>query len=169
MITLFGGFVFVAILYVSRPEIHKRLMLLATVSMLAPAIARVLFAVSVGIGPGLRPGLGPPRSIESVLMPALIADALIVAGVIYDMRTRGRPHPAYLIGGAIVARRPGSARTAQHDATVVRDRRLPRAVQRLSPASWNTRLRFERRRSAPPSQLTARTAGSRRGATGWPT
>ena len=102
MITLFGGFVFAAILYVSRPEIHKRLMLLATVSMLAPAIARVLFALSVGIGPGLRPGLGPPRTVESVLMPALIADALIVAGVIYDMRTRGRPHPAYLIGGAIV-------------------------------------------------------------------
>jgi hypothetical protein len=70
--------------------------------MLAPAIARVLFALSVGIGPGLRPGLGPPRTVESVLMPALIGDALIVAGVIYDMRTRGRPHPAYLIGGAIV-------------------------------------------------------------------
>jgi hypothetical protein len=77
-------------------------MLLATVSMLAPAIARVLFALRVGIGPGLRPGLGPPRTVESVLMPALIADAVIVAGVIYDMRTRGRPHPGYLIGGAIV-------------------------------------------------------------------
>jgi hypothetical protein len=102
MIMLFGGFVFVAILCVSRPEIHKRLMLLATASMLAPAIARVLFAVSAGIGPGLRPGLGPPRSVESVLMPALIADVLVAAGVIHDMRTRGRPHPAYLIGGAIV-------------------------------------------------------------------
>ena len=102
MMTLFGGFVFVAILFVSRPEIHKRLMLLATVSMLAPAIARVLFALSVGIGPGLRPGLGPPRTVESVLMPELIADALIAARVIYDMRTRGRPHPAYLIGGPIV-------------------------------------------------------------------
>ena len=102
LITLFGGFVFAAILYVSRPEIHKRLMLLATVSMLPPAIARLFFAVSVGIGPGLRPGLGPPRTVEGVLMPGLIADALILAGVIYDMRTRGRPHPAYLIGGAIV-------------------------------------------------------------------
>lgn len=102
MITLFGGFVFAAVLYVSRPEIHKRLMMLATASMLAPAIARVLFALNVGMGPGLRPGLGPPRTIESVLMPALIADALIIAGVIYDMRTRRRPHPAYLIGGAIM-------------------------------------------------------------------
>jgi hypothetical protein len=102
MITLFGGFVFLAIVYVSRPEIHKRLMLLATASMLAPAIARVWFAVTVGIGPGLRPGLGPPRTVESVLMPALIADTVVVAGVLYDMRTRGRPHPAYLIGGAVV-------------------------------------------------------------------
>jgi hypothetical protein len=102
IIALFGGFVFVAIAYASRPEIHKRLMLLATVSMLPPAIARLFFAMSVGIGPGLRPGLGPPRTVEGVLLPALIADLLIVAGVIYDMRTRGRPHPAYLIGGAIV-------------------------------------------------------------------
>ncbi len=62
MITLFGGFVFAAIVYVRRPEIHKRLMLLATVSMLPPAIARLFFAVSVGMGPGLRPGLGPPRT-----------------------------------------------------------------------------------------------------------
>jgi hypothetical protein len=102
MITLFGGFVFAAILCVSWPEIHKRLMLLATISMLAPAIARIMFALTVGIGPGLRPGLGPPRAVASVLLPALIADALIVAGVIYDIRTRGRPHPAYVIGGAIV-------------------------------------------------------------------
>ena len=102
MITLFGGFVFAAILYVSRPEIHKRLMLLATVSMLAPAIARVSFALSAGIAPALRPGLGPPRTVDGVPLPALIADLLIVAGVIYDMRTRGRPQPAYFIGGAIV-------------------------------------------------------------------
>ena len=102
MITLFGVFVFAAIAYVGRPEIHKRLMLLATISMIPPAIARLFFAVNVGIGPGLRPGLGPPRTVESVMLPALIADALILAGVIYDMRTRGRPHPAYLIGGAII-------------------------------------------------------------------
>ena len=75
MITLFGVFVFAAIVYVARPEIHKRLMLLATISMIPPAIARLFFAVNVGIGPGLRPGLGPPRTVESVMTPALIADA----------------------------------------------------------------------------------------------
>ena len=61
LITLFGVFVFAAIAYVARPEVHKRLMLLATISMIPPAIARLFFAVNVGIGPGLRPGLGPPR------------------------------------------------------------------------------------------------------------
>src|SRR3954471_11378528 len=102
MITLFGSFVAAAIVCVSRPEIHKRLMLLATVSMLPPAVARLFFAVSVGIGPGLRPGRGPPRTLAGVLMPTLIADALIVAAVIDDMRTRRRPHPVYVIGGAIM-------------------------------------------------------------------
>jgi hypothetical protein len=102
LITLFGILVAAAIVNVSRPEVHKRLMLLATIAMLPPAIARLFFAVSVGIGPGLRPGIGPPRTVESILAPTLIADALILAGLVYDMRTRGRPHPAYLIGGALI-------------------------------------------------------------------
>jgi hypothetical protein len=102
IITLFGAFVFAAIAYVRRPEVHKRLMLLATITVIAPAIARVFFAVNVGIAAGLRPGLGPPRTVESILMAAFVGDALILAGVIHDIRTRGRPHPAYLIGGAVM-------------------------------------------------------------------
>ena len=102
MITLFGLFVAAAIVFVRRPEIHKRLMLLATASMLPPAIARLFFAVSVGIGPGLRPGLGPPRTVASVLAPALAADVVILAAIVHDMRTRGRPHPANVAGGALM-------------------------------------------------------------------
>ena len=102
MIALFGAFVFAAIVYVKRPEVHKRLMLLATVTMIPPAIARLFFAVNVGMGPGLRPGLGPPRTVESVLITGLVADALIVAGAMYDWRTRGRVHPAYVVGGVII-------------------------------------------------------------------
>ena len=58
MITLFGGFVFVAILYVSRPEIHKRLMLLATVSMLAPGDCASVVRTECGDWPrpSARPG-----------------------------------------------------------------------------------------------------------------
>ena len=102
MMALFSAFVMAAVAYVRRPEVHKRLMVLATIAILPPAIARVMFALTVGMAPGLRPGLGPPRSVDSVLGSALIADALILAGLIYDMRTRGRPHPVYLVGGAIM-------------------------------------------------------------------
>jgi hypothetical protein len=102
MIALFGGLTAIAIATVKRPEVHKRLMLLATVSVIPPAIARMFFAFTVGVGPGLRPGLGPPRTIESVLAPSLVADALIVVAMIYDWRTRGRPHQAYVIGGGAI-------------------------------------------------------------------
>jgi len=37
-----------------------------------------------------------------VLAPALIADVLILAGMLYDLRTRGRIHPRYVIGGVIL-------------------------------------------------------------------
>ena len=102
MMVLFAVFVATALACVSRPEIHKRLMVLATISILPPATARLFFAITVGIGPGLRPSGGPPRAVESVLMPAMVADMLILAAIVYDVRTRGRPHPAYVVGGAIV-------------------------------------------------------------------
>lgn len=102
MITLFSVFVVAAIACVSRPEIHKRLMLLATITVLPPAIARVFYAVNIGMGAGLRPGLAGPRTVESVLMTGLLADLLIVVAMAYDWRTRGRVHPAYLIGGGII-------------------------------------------------------------------
>jgi hypothetical protein len=102
MIAVFGVLVFAAIATVRRPEVHKRLMLLATIAVLPPAVARLFLAVSVGIGPGLRPGLSPPRTVESVLAPSLVADAFILVAVLYDWRHRGRPHPAYLIGGASI-------------------------------------------------------------------
>jgi hypothetical protein len=102
MAALFGVFVAAAIAYVRRPEIHKRLMLLATITVLPPAIARVFYAVNVGVAAGLRPGIAGPRTVESVLMTGLVADLLIVAAMTYDWRTRGRVHPAYLIGGGII-------------------------------------------------------------------
>ncbi len=102
MIALFGALVAAAVATVTRPEIHKRLMLLSTAAVIPPAIARVFFAVNAGIAPGLRPGLGPPRTIESILAPTLVADLFIVAGIVHDWRTRGRPHPAYLIGGGMI-------------------------------------------------------------------
>jgi hypothetical protein len=102
MMVLFALFVAAALACATRPEMHKRLMTLATITILPPAVARLFFAVSVGIGAGLRPSGGPPRTVESVLMSAMVADLLILAVIVYDVRTRGRPHPVYVIGGAIV-------------------------------------------------------------------
>lgn len=101
-VLLFGGLIAAAIANTTRPETHKRLMVVATVSLLQPALARVFFAFLVGVGPGLRPGVGEPPPVAITIPPALIGDLLIVAAIIYDWLTRGRPHPAYLIGGGIL-------------------------------------------------------------------
>jgi hypothetical protein len=101
-VVLFGGFFIAAIANIRRPEAHKRLMLLATISLLQAAMARVFFVLVTGGGPGLRPGLGPPPPLAIGLVPSLIVEILIVAGIVYDWRMRGRPHPVWLIGAAVV-------------------------------------------------------------------
>ena len=60
-ISLFAFFVAAAIANIRRPEAHKRLMLLATISLLQAAMGRVFFVLVTGGGPGLRPGLGERR------------------------------------------------------------------------------------------------------------
>jgi hypothetical protein len=47
-----NGFNATAAYRAARPEIHKRLMLLATIATLLPAVARLFFAGNVGIAPG---------------------------------------------------------------------------------------------------------------------
>lgn len=101
VIGLFAGFFVAAIANIRRPEVHKRLMLLATISLLQAAMGRVFFILVTGGGPGLRPGLGEPPPLIIGLIPSLILELLIVAGIVYDWRTRGRPHPVWLIGAAI--------------------------------------------------------------------
>ena len=46
----------------------------------------------------MRPGMGPPRPAEFALVPGLLADSVIVLAMLYDWRTRGRPHQAYIWG-----------------------------------------------------------------------
>jgi hypothetical protein len=91
-----------AIATLRRPEWHKRLMLVATISLLPPAAARFLFVLFPPAGAGARPGLTPPPPVSLGLVPGLAVDTLILAGVVYDWRVRGRPHAAYLVGGAVV-------------------------------------------------------------------
>ena len=84
-LVLFSSFIILALALRRDREAHKRLMLLAYVSIIAAATARL---------PGVLT-LGPPAFFGMALM-------FVVAGVIYDLSTRGRVHPVYKWGGTLL-------------------------------------------------------------------
>jgi hypothetical protein len=69
-----------------QTEMHKRLMLLATISVLDAAVARWPLAIMAN---------GPVAFFA-------VTDLYIVAGVVFDVASRGRVHPAYLWGGLLI-------------------------------------------------------------------
>jgi hypothetical protein len=82
---LFGSFVATAVYWRRRPELHKRLMLLATLQLLPAAIVRWPFASK-----------NPAPAINMVFA------AFIVAMLANDLRHRRRPHPATVWGGLLI-------------------------------------------------------------------
>lgn len=90
---LFASLVTIAIANVRRPAVHKRLMLVASVAILEAPVARPFM---LALAPAAM--LGPPP-VMVTLLPVLAIDLLIVAGLVYDWRHRGRPHAAYVYGG----------------------------------------------------------------------
>lgn len=101
-IAFFAALFTFALLKVKQFEIHKRVMLVATVSLLQAAVGRwfLIFLAPVPVGGGPA---GPPPVAISVL-PALLSDLLIVAAMMHDRKTIGRVHPAlWAAGGALVA------------------------------------------------------------------
>jgi hypothetical protein len=97
IILFFAGAVAVAIGSVRRPDTHMRLMLVATISILPPAIARVVFLLLAPAGG--RPGEGAPPTVLMALIPSFTANLLLVVAMAYDWRTRGRVHPVYIAAG----------------------------------------------------------------------
>jgi hypothetical protein len=92
-----------AVATVKQPETHKRLMMLATLSILQAPIGRFFFlTVGGGGGPGSRPGSTPPELPTSTAGGGVVVGLLILAAIVHDWRTRGRPHPVYLFGGSAV-------------------------------------------------------------------
>ena len=85
--TLFGLFVAAGIVFRSRPEIHKRLMVLAMLAVVGPGAHRAIFLIV---------GHGAPDSHVFVI------GLLLVAGLVYDWRSRGTPHPVLLWGGTLL-------------------------------------------------------------------
>lgn len=81
---VFAGLVAAGILWRGRPQTHKRLMLLATISILDAPIAR---------WPGAPGQFGV----------SLLTDLFIAAAVLYDVVSRRRVHPATIAGGLVIA------------------------------------------------------------------
>jgi hypothetical protein len=82
---LFGGFVAAALALRRDKETHKRLMLLAYVSIIVAAVGRL---------PGVLE-MGPPGFFG-------LSFLFVVAAAVYDFVSRGRVHKAYLWGGAVI-------------------------------------------------------------------
>lgn len=83
-LVLFAGFFGAAVVWRARPELHKRLVLLATISILTPAIARFGFV-------GQRPAIA-----------LALTNLFVVAAIAYDWRSRGRVSPVYWWGGLAI-------------------------------------------------------------------
>lgn len=83
-INTFAVFVALAIYRRNRAETHKRLILLANAPLLEAAIARIpLDAIQAG------------APFTFTFLP----DVIILAGMLYDWRTRGRVHRVWIWGG----------------------------------------------------------------------
>jgi hypothetical protein len=76
-----------ALLLRGRPQAHKRLMLIASISVIGPALARV--------------SRWPPFGGEDSPFVLVVLLSLLAALVVHDLLTTKRVHPATLIGGAL--------------------------------------------------------------------
>jgi hypothetical protein len=83
---VFAALVGAALYFRHRADVHKRLMTLATISLLSAPIARLPFAL-------LR--AGPPAFFG-------LTDLFILACIVYDLATRRRVHPATIWGGLLI-------------------------------------------------------------------
>lgn len=90
---LFAAFAACAVLQRHRSDAHKRLMLLATVNLIGPALARIVNQIVAGTGLPAVPG---------VVGAAFLINLFPIAMALHDYRTRGRVHPVTLWGGALI-------------------------------------------------------------------
>jgi hypothetical protein len=80
-----------AIWFRRRPDVHKRLVLIATLELVTAAVGRL-------------PGIFNPLGSIALGVPGLfiVTDLLLVPIAVYDRRSLGRIHPATLWGGAFL-------------------------------------------------------------------
>ena len=105
-ISLFSLMVIGAVAYRRRLDYHKRFMVLATIALLPPATARVLFFFFAAPEMGSRPGLWlvrpPANSVDFTVIAAMLANLLMIPAFVHDWRTRGKPHVVYVVAGGLM-------------------------------------------------------------------
>jgi hypothetical protein len=110
-IILFTVLVSAALLLRGKPDLHKRLMLLATIALLDAVADRLPVIWRAGRGAHF-----------------VVQDMFVLAGIAYDLASRGRISRAYLWGGLLIlVCPPGAVLLYQH----------------FIPADWGTILNFK--------------------------
>lgn len=94
-VLLFGCTVAAAIGSVRNPEAHKRWMVVATVPLMQAPVGRLLRPIFASDFTG-------PPPVFVTIPAALLVDLLVLVAAVHDWRTRGRPHPVYIVGGALI-------------------------------------------------------------------
>jgi hypothetical protein len=84
-ILVFASLIGTGLYFRRQPQIHKRLLLLATISLLTAAIARLPHVLPAG-----------PLAFFG------LTDLFVVACLAYDLVVRGRIHPAFIWGGLLL-------------------------------------------------------------------
>ncbi|KQN01361.1 hypothetical protein ASE82_15900 [Sphingomonas sp. Leaf230] len=73
---------------------HKRLMLCGTILVMSPALGRIL--------PMPLLGQFAPLAVFAVFAVFASMAVFVIAGMIFDLRLRGKIHPAYYWGGGVL-------------------------------------------------------------------
>jgi hypothetical protein len=90
MLVCFSAFLLAAVVYRRRPHIHKRLMLLASVSTIPPAASRIFDWPIWRLG-------------DNALFPVLCTLALFVGALgLHDLRSLRSVHQVTLVGGVVL-------------------------------------------------------------------
>ena len=87
-VLLFGA----AIYFVHKRELHKRLIVIANCNIISAPIGRL-----VNLSLPAASHAGPPPAYAIIII-LLLGYWPVLAGMAFDWRTRGRPHPIYLVG-----------------------------------------------------------------------
>lgn len=85
-VPVYGGLIAAALLNRRTPQSHKRLMLIAMIGMLSPAIGRMPW----------------PPTIAGPLTIFGFPDLFLIPLIAWDLKTRGKLHPATIWGGAFL-------------------------------------------------------------------